>query len=176
MIISHNFGLGLEGYVRSGQANDFPVFDSCPNCGCFGPGNVRRHGFYWRNGVTETEEYRLPICRFRCAACSVTISILPDFLLPYFQHTLGTVLGRIQELLERKKAAGSRQICGFYKKRYFKNLHWIHSFFMDQGERTGFSEDQIKEAKKYLKRILDFGESSFLRRSWGHLTKYLMAN
>lgn len=176
MMISHDFGLDLKGYVRLGKANQFPMFDSCPNCGCFGPGNVRKHGFYWRNGLTEIQEHRLPVCRFRCTNCRMTISVLPDFLLPYFQHTLHTVLGRIQQLLERKKAAGGRQLGRFYTKRYLKNLHWIHSFFVDQGERIGLSTSHIKEAKKYLKRILDFGESPFLRRSWGHLTKYLMAN
>ncbi|KYC83998.1 hypothetical protein B4102_4259 [Heyndrickxia sporothermodurans] len=38
------------------------------------------------------------------------------------------------------------------------------------------SGDIKKEAIKYMKMILDFGESPFLRRSWGHFSKYLMAN
>lgn len=31
-------------------------------------------------------------------------------------------------------------------------------------------------AIKYMKMIRDFGESLFLRRSWGHFSSYFMAN
>jgi hypothetical protein len=60
--------------------------------------------------------------------------------------------------------------------RYYKYLNWIHSFFVDSGQVQGVSKDRKKEATKYMIMILDFGESSFLRRSWGHLSKYFMAN
>ena len=176
MMVVHEFGVSLREYALRGRANVFPVLEVCPNCQCFGAGYVKRHGFYWRNAITEEQEYRVPICRFRCNACRVTISILPDFLVPYFQHVLKTVLGCVQERLEGRVHSGSRQLGHFYKRRFLKNLNWIHSFFMDEGERIGLSSDHIKEAKKYLSSILDFGESPFLRRSWGHLNKYLLAN
>lgn len=176
MMVVYEFGVSLREYALRGKANVFPVLEVCPNCQCFGAGYVKRHGFYWRNAITEEQEYRVPICRFRCSACRVTISVLPDFLVPYFQHVLETVLGRVQERLEGRVHSGSRQLGHFYKRRFLKNLNWIHSFFMDEGERTGLSSDDIKEAKKYLSSILDFGESPFLRRSWGHLNKYLLAN
>ena len=51
----------------------------------------------------------------------------------------------------------------------------IHSFFVDL-EVIGISSVIKNEAVKYLKLIRDFGASSFLRRSWGHLSSYFMAN
>jgi hypothetical protein len=60
--------------------------------------------------------------------------------------------------------------------RYQKTLRWIHSLFVDLGEEMGLSNDMKKEAIKYMKMIRDFGESLFLRGSWGHLSSYSMAN
>lgn len=79
-------------------------------------------------------------------------------------------------LLKEKKMNSGRQLLRFHLKRFIKNLNWIHSYLADIGEVFGVSRDIKKEATKYMKMILDFSESSFLRRSWGHLSKYFMAN
>ena len=176
MLISHDFGIGLEEYAERGKSNHFPLFDECPNCRCVAPGNLHRNGYYWRYGIAEDITERIPICRLKCLLCMVSFSILPDFLIPYFQHTIHTILNRIQRLLQRKKVNGGRQLIRFHLKRYVKNMNWIHSYFIDKGQVFGVSKDVKKEATKYMKMILDFGESPFLRRSWGHLSKYFMAN
>ncbi|WOV84760.1 DUF6431 domain-containing protein [Sporosarcina jeotgali] len=176
MIISHNFGIGLKEYQERGISNAFPLFDHCPHCHCVSHGNIHRHGFYWRNGVNDELTVRIPICRMKCLMCQTSFSILPDFLLPYFQYTLFTILSRIKRVLDGKKNNTYWQLLHFHLKRYLKNLKWIHSYFIDNGSVSGISCDERKEAKKYMKRILDFGESSFLRRSWGHLSKYFMAH
>ncbi|MEC5273647.1 DUF6431 domain-containing protein [Caldifermentibacillus hisashii] len=167
MIISHDFGISLEEYAINGKKNKFPTFDKCPNCNCVASGNLHRHGYYWRNVITEEEEVKIPICRIICLSCKKTFFIIPDFLIPYFQHSLETIFKRIEQFLEKKKSKGSRQLLAFYWRRYQKKLRWIHSFFVDLGEEMGLSKDMKKEAIKYMKMIRDFGESLFLRRSWG---------
>lgn len=176
MIISHDFGIGLKEYAFRGKQNDFPTFDSCPNCKCIAYGNLERNGYYWRFGITEDTSERIPICRLKCLVCKTNFSILPDFLIPYFQHTIHTLLNRIKQFLQRKRTNSSRQLLRFHLMRFYKKLHWVHSFFIDLGHTMGMSKNIKKEAIKYLKMILDFGESPFLRRSWGHLSKYFMAN
>lgn len=176
MIISHDFGVDLNEYAARGKENDFPTFEVCPNCKCFAHGNLHKHGYYWRFGITENVIIKIPICRIKCLVCKMSFSILPDFLIPYFQHTIHTVLDRIDQLLQKKKANGSRQLLRFYLTRYLKNLNWIHSFFTGIGNITGVSEDRQKEAAKYLKKIRKFGESLFLQKSWDHLSSYFMAN
>ncbi|MEN2467775.1 DUF6431 domain-containing protein [Ornithinibacillus sp. FSL M8-0202] len=174
MIISFNFGIGLEEYGAREKENEFPTFDRCPNCNCISQGNLHRNGFYWRYGIDEQRELRIPICRFKCLVCKVNISILPDFLIPYFQHTLHTIIDRVLRFLEGKKVNESRQQLAQHVRRFYEQLHWIHSFFVDLGHQLGFSKRLKKEALKYMKMILDFGESSFFRRSWGHLSSYFM--
>ncbi|RKL69089.1 hypothetical protein CR203_03350 [Salipaludibacillus neizhouensis] len=175
MIISHDFGISLVEYGERGKKNGFPLFDVCPNCKCQAHGNLHRNGYYWRYGITEVTIQRIPISRLRCLQCEVNISILPDFLIPYFQHTIHTVLERINKILQSKSIKGNCQLARFYLHRYLKIINWTHSFFISLGEISGMSRDIIKEATKYMKMILDFGESPFLRRSWGHLSTYFMA-
>lgn len=174
MIISYDFGYGLEVYGQKGKGNDFPVFNRCPNCNCIAQGNLHRNGYYWRYGINDTDVRYIPICRFRCLACKANISILPDFLIPYFQPTLHTILKRIRNFLEKKKSEESRQHQAQIIKRYYQNLEWIHSFFTDLGHSVGITRDLKGEALKYVKMIQDFDESSFFRRSWGHLSTYFM--
>src|SRR5699024_10897612 len=64
-------------------------------------------------------EFYIPICRFRCLACKVTISILPSFLIPYFQHTLDSMVGRLSSALKGEKVKGSRQQLEQHMKRFY---------------------------------------------------------
>lgn len=174
MIILHDFGIGIEEYEAKGIKNDFPVFNRCPECQSIAQGNVHRNGYYWRYGIEEGE-FHIPICRFRCLACKVTISILPSFLIPYFQHTLDSMVGRLSSALKGAKVKGSRQQLEQHMKRFCERIPWIHSFFIDLGFKLGFTQNIKKEAQKYVTMIQDFGEStSFYRRSWGHLSSYFM--
>lgn len=177
MIICHDFRINLKEYEARGIDNDFPEFEWCPNCAFVGAGNIHLNGFYWRYAITEEMEVKIPIRRLRCLNCKVNISVLPDFLIPYFQHTIHTLLARVRRFLQQKrKSNGSRQLLAFHVSRFIKQINWVHTFLTSMGKVDGISGNLKKEATKYLKMILDFGESPFLRRSWGHLDKYFMAH
>jgi hypothetical protein len=148
MIISHDFGISLVEYGERGKENEFPLFDVCPNCKCPAHGNLHRNGYYWRYGITEEATLRIPISRLRCLQCEVNISILPDFLIPYFQHTIHTVLERVNQIIQRKNIKGSRQLLRFYLNRYLKSINWTHSFFISLGKVSGMSGDIKKRGHK----------------------------
>ncbi|WP_344910758.1 hypothetical protein [Amphibacillus indicireducens] len=174
MIILHDFKIEIEEYNARGKKNCFPIFERCPGCDCISQGNLHRNGFYFRYGLKEDKEFYIPICRLRCLSCKVSISILPSFLIPYFQHTLHTMLDRLDQALKRKKVNGNRQQLAQHIKRLYANIHWVHTFFNELDHQLGFSSDIKKEALKYVKMIRDFGESSFFRKSWSHLSSYFM--
>lgn len=176
MILPYDFEISLEEYAQRGKGNEFPVFDNCPNCHCPSGGNLYRNGFYWRNSITEENALYIPICRLKCLICKVNISILPDFLIPYFQYTIHTILQSVKQALENKKGNGCRQLWTYHLRRFLENINWVHSFLIDNQIEIEVMKEGKKEAIKYMKRILDFGESPFLRRSWGHLSSYFMAN
>lgn len=174
MIILHDFNIDIFEYESRGKENEFPIFERCLSCDCLASGNLHRHGYYWRYGIEGDEQLRIPICRYKCISCKVTISVLPSFLIPYFQYTLYMIFEGIRRLLSGEKSDVSRQILAYHLKRFYEKLHWIHSFFADHGSPSGVSKDRKKEAQKYVTMIRDIGVSSFFRRSWGHLSSYFM--
>jgi len=173
-MIPHDFGMDLTDYRKCGKKMETPRIYECIDCK--GKGLLYRHGFYKKYAITEDESTQILICRLKCRHCKNAFSVIPDFLIPKFQHTLSTVINRLKEFIEFKRTKGSRQLLAFYLKRYMNNINWIHSFFVILGDRSGVPEDKKERATKYLKMIRDFGESTFLRRSKGHLSSYFMAN
>jgi len=61
----------------------------CPNCKF--EGRLYNHGSYQRNVITEDNSYRITINRVKCPICGKTHALIPDFLIPYFQHSFYTV-------------------------------------------------------------------------------------
>lgn len=177
MCIIHNFNVSISTYKERGKENDFPVILECPDCGS--KGLLHRHGFFERNVIiAETgDEWRIVICRLKCKSCKKAFSVLPDFIIPHYQSSLTSVLLIVEDRLQDSKGKReiSRQLADFHFKRFLRSMNWIHSFFADLGHHLGALEDKKERATKYLKMIRDFGESTFLRRSKGHLSTYFMA-
>ncbi|WP_198006914.1 DUF6431 domain-containing protein [Desulforamulus reducens] len=113
MLLIIDFKLNAEEYANRGTQNDFPQIDRCPHCK--GLVTLQRHGFYWRNAIEGESLYHIPICRLKCPSCKKTVSLLPDFLIPYYQYTLDTVLGKVEDNLIHQVITGCRQLVSFYQ-------------------------------------------------------------
>ncbi len=110
----------------------YPTFDHCPQCNHFV--NLERHGYYQRNIPEENSVWELDICRYLCPHCGRTVSLLPWFLLPFFQHSRSTILTALREhFMGGIKTFISRQLLSFYEKRFNRNLNAIISSFRDKG-------------------------------------------
>ena len=55
----------------------------CEDCGRL----LHKHGRYWREVVSKHEIIRIPIYRRYCPTCRKTISLLPEFLIPWARYT-----------------------------------------------------------------------------------------
>ncbi|MFC5558588.1 DUF6431 domain-containing protein [Ureibacillus thermophilus] len=72
----------------------------------------------------------LLICRFRCSICFQTVSILPHFLLPYFQHTTRTIVQWLHDVFHQTGTNPSkRQLISFYLRRFIQTISWIYMYF-----------------------------------------------
>jgi hypothetical protein len=68
----------------------------CPICG--GVDCYRAMTPYWRNAIElfpGFKKKRIPIARFICRQRRKTFSLLPIQLIPYFQYTVGAVVGTL---------------------------------------------------------------------------------
>jgi len=75
--------------MNLGKAIIFPPQYGCKNCGY--KGKLHRHGFYPRNVITCHCFYRIFILRLKCPSCDKTYSILPKFLIPYYQYSFDVI-------------------------------------------------------------------------------------
>jgi len=88
----------VERYLRRfGQEGPKLVLE----CPCCAGERMHRHGRYWRAVVSRRRITRIPVYRWRCPRCRVTVSLLPDFLKPYARF-----LSLLREKAVWRRAAG----------------------------------------------------------------------
>jgi len=125
MIVFHDFKISIKEYVSLGKNNSFPQIFICPHCG----DQLIKNGFYKRYLITQFNTYRLLIRRLRCKHCGVSISILPNFVLPGFQRSLTFIYQILKEYLIGKNKLIYNKALYFYQHRFMKNISAIFSFF-----------------------------------------------
>jgi hypothetical protein len=70
-----------------------PVCPICGKIGCY-----RQISPYWRYAIDlfpSFKKKRIPIARFLCRRESLTFSLLPIQLIPYFQYTVAAIIGTL---------------------------------------------------------------------------------
>jgi hypothetical protein len=177
MQLIHNFNLSLEDYAVRGKGNDFPVIASCPLC--MAQEALKRHGFYWRNAKSSKSEkwLRLPICRFLCVSCRHTFSLLPSFLLPYYQYSLRFILDCLMHFFSQARRLIYYQLLQFYRRRWTKNMNSIQAFFRELGCREVIPPEFKQRAIKLLEMIAALPNAeTFSQRFHDHFRRNFMAS
>ncbi len=146
--------MSLEEYVALGKAVEFPVPEECPVCRR--KVNLKRHGWYLRYAAREDLEVQVSIPRLLCPACRKTISLLPSFLIPRFQRTVGFIVKVLG-----KKLSCSRQVAGFYWHRFLRNINRILAFFRDLCAKLPLPKDPKLKAMKLREMVEDFPAEEF---------------
>lgn len=173
MVYYHDFLVGLPRYVDLGKANDFPTLNCCPICRA--KNRLQRHGFYERNVISEDCGFRIPICRLLCPDCGRTVSILPMFLLPYFQYTVDFILRILLVFWMTCDCLCTRQLRRFYEKRAYGKLTEMELFFREEGFLGVLPITRKEKAIKMVRMIQALGKATFVRRWWRHRTSSFMA-
>ena len=173
MIIYHSFGVSVEEYAAKGRENLAPIIEGCLNCNA--RARLRNHGYYMRYALEGEVVYRLCIRRLKCVSCRKTFSLLPDFLIPQFQSTFLSILRTIKDRLSKQKSLRNRQRSQFYMKRFMQWLTRTEMFFRSQDDLRIFPVDSKEKTTNAVQLILDFGESTFLRRFRGQFATSFMA-
>jgi len=95
----------------------------CPQCRAKEP--LTAHGFYSRTIVDEAFDGVIRIRRYLCQACLQTVSLLPEWALPFMRFSIpeiaNTVKARLMENRDWKAAAGPGS-------PYQRGQHWVRRF------------------------------------------------
>jgi len=87
--ILHPFIGSIQQYLKEISDPDRYRPDHCPQCEAMRPLNA--HGFYSRTLVDVELDGSIRVRRYLCCSCKRTVSLLPDFSLPYLRFGITAV-------------------------------------------------------------------------------------
>src|SRR5580658_68200 len=89
MQILHPFAGYIQHYFEEIADPDRYRPDHCPQCGAKYP--LTGHGFYRRTLVDVSFDGVIPVRRYLCLFCKRTVSLLPDFVLPWLRFSISVI-------------------------------------------------------------------------------------
>jgi len=141
-MIIYSFKNNITKYLNLGKIFYQKPIYNCKNCGY--KGLQHRHGYYYRTVITLFSSHRIPVLRVKCPMCNKTHSILPSFVIPYFQYSFNfiitslfmvyikkysySIIVNISLLLNSNSSFSSSNLY-FFKKRMKSTYHITNSFF-----------------------------------------------
>jgi hypothetical protein len=100
---------------------------SCVLCGARKP--LRAHGYYWRTVSDENFDGRIRVHRYFCLACRRTISLLPEFVMPYVRFAITFIAAFLKaRLLDHKTLKQSAAAAGDSRIPYQRGQQWVLRF------------------------------------------------
>jgi hypothetical protein len=114
----------------------------------------------------------------KCSHCNITLSILPSFLIPYFQHTTIKIVMSIYNRLLRKLSPNlSRQLIFFYLQRFKHQFEWILSFLKTSQSDSALQPNNVMNLStiSIILNILKIGVIKFHLASFGYQSSYFMS-
>jgi transposase-like protein len=86
MQILHPFAGSIQQYSEQLSDPDRYRPDHCPQCQVQHP--LTAHGFYTRTLIDADFDGAIPVRRYLCQSCQRTVSLLPEFVLPYLRSSI----------------------------------------------------------------------------------------
>src|SRR2546428_12768021 len=89
MQILHPFAGSVQQYIEEIADPDRHRPTHCPQCQAKHP--LTAHGFYTRTLIDAAFDGIIRVRRYLCQACQRTVSLLPEFVLPYLRSSLTVI-------------------------------------------------------------------------------------
>ena len=126
MQILHPFAGSVQQYAEQLADPDRYRPDHCPQCQTKHP--LTAHGFYIRTLIDTAFDGVIRVRRYLCQACQRTVSLLPEFVLPYLRSSLTVIaLFLIARLLQAQTLHGATQTAP-PPMPYQRGQFWVRRF------------------------------------------------
>ena len=123
MQILHPFTGSVQQYLGQLADPDQHRPDHCPQCRAKHP--LTAHGFYTRTIVDAAFDGLIRVRRYLCETCRRTVSLLPQFALPYLRSSVTVIaLFLVARLLQAKTLADALPPSSPYQRGQF----WMRRF------------------------------------------------
>jgi hypothetical protein len=123
MQILHPFAGSVQQYLEQLADPDRHRPTHCPQCQAKQP--LTAHGFYTRTIVDAAFDGAIRVRRYLCEVCKRTVSLLPEFALPYLRSSVTLIaLFLVARLLQAKTLAAALPPASPYQRGQF----WVRRF------------------------------------------------
>jgi Domain of unknown function (DUF6431) len=125
--ILHPFAGPIQQYAEQIADPDRYRPDHCPQCQT--QHSLIAHGFYSRTLVDIGFDDSIRVRRYLCRSCKRTVSLLPQFALPYLRFGIAVIaLFLIARLLRGHTLAAAALLAGLPDMPYQRGQFWIRRF------------------------------------------------
>ena len=123
MQILHPFAGSVQQYLEQLADPDQHRPAHCPQCQAKQP--LTAHGFYTRTIIDPAFDGLIRVRRYLCEVCKRTVSLLPEFALPYLRSSVTVIaLFLVARLLQAKTLAAALPPSSPYQRGQF----WLRRF------------------------------------------------
>lgn len=123
MQILHPFAGSVQQYTEQLADPDHCRPTHCPQCPAKRP--LTAHGFYSRTLIDAGFDGSIRVRRYLCQACRRTVSLLPEFALPYLRSSITLIaLFLLARLVQAKTLAAALPHSSPYQRGQF----WVRRF------------------------------------------------
>jgi len=127
MQILHPFAGSIQQYLKNISDPDCDRPQHCPQCQARQP--LVGHGFYRRTFVDVGFDGVIPVRRYLCRLCRRTVSLLPEFALPWLRSSIRVIsLFLIARLLQGLTLAAAAIAASQSAMPYQRGQFWIRRF------------------------------------------------
>jgi hypothetical protein len=127
MQILHRCNGCIQQYLQEVSDPDRYRPDSCPQCQGSCP--LIAHGFYCRTLVDVAFDGLIPVRRYLCRLCKRTVSLLPEFALPYLRFGISLIsLFLVARLLAGRSLREAAGAASQPSMPYQRGQFWIRRF------------------------------------------------
>ena len=127
MQILHPFAGSIQHYLEEITDVDRYRPDHCPQCEARQP--LTGHGFYRRTLADLAFEGIIRVRRYLCRCCKRTVSLLPEFALPWLRFSIAVIaLFLVARLLAGLTLAAAAQAAAQPAMAYQRGQFWIRRF------------------------------------------------
>jgi Domain of unknown function (DUF6431) len=125
--ILHPFSGSIQQYEEAIADPDRYRPDHCPQCEARRP--LRAHGFYRRTLGEVNWDGSLRVRRYLCLGCQRTVSLLPEFALPYLRFSISVMaLFLVARLLQGRTLVAAAVAASQPHMPYQRGQFWVRRF------------------------------------------------
>jgi hypothetical protein len=127
MQILHPFAGSIQHYLDEIADPDRYRPDHCPQCEARHP--LTGHGFYRRTLVDTAFDGVIRVRRYLCRSCKRTVSLLPEFVLPWLRFSISViVMFLVARLLNGLTLVAAARAAAQTVMSYQRGQFWIRRF------------------------------------------------